>query len=74
MRTQIEELESEMAEQLRARPDYGFCRRLGSLLLEPRNPFDSDRTRSPKKDVVVMGILLLAGVLLVGYFNLTAVR
>jgi len=74
MRTQIEELESEMAEQLRARPDYGFWHRLGSLLLEPRNPFDSDRTRSPKKDVVVMGMLLLIGSLLVGYFNLTAVR
>ena len=74
MRRQIEELESELVEQLRARPDYGLWRRLGNLLLEPRNPFDSDETRPPKKDVVVMGMLLLIGSLLVGYFNLTAVR
>ena len=63
-----------MIEQLESRPDYGFWRRLGNLLLEPRNPFDPSPTRSPKKDVVVMGMLLLIALLLVGYFNLTAVR
>ncbi len=74
MLKQIEELESEMAEQLQARPDYGFWRRIGNLLLEPRNPFDPNPKRSPRKDVVVMGMLLLIGFLLVGYFNFTAVR
>ena len=74
MRSETEELERAMLEQLESRPDYGFWRRIGNLLFEPRNPFEPDSKRSPKKDVVVMGMLLLLALLLVGYFNLTAVR
>ena len=68
------ELESAMAEQLRCRPDFGLWLRLGNLLLEPRNPFDPAHVRAPKKDAVVIGLLLLAAVMLVVYFNLTASR
>jgi len=74
MCSEAEELERAMVEELESRPDYRFWRRIGNLLLEPRNPFEPNPKRSPKKDVVVIGMLLLVGLSLVGYFNFMAVR
>jgi hypothetical protein len=54
-------------------PDTGVWRRLANTLLEPPNPFNSNARRHPKQDSVILGVLILAAVGLVIYFNITAV-
>ena len=54
-------------------PDAGVWRRLANTLLEPPNPFNPNARRRPKQDSVVLGVLILAAVGLVFYFNSTVV-
>jgi hypothetical protein len=54
-------------------PDAGVWRRLANTLLEPPNPFNPNARRQPKQDSVILGVLILAAVALVFYFNITAV-
>ena len=57
-------------EHFRQRPDIGFWKASLDLILEPKNPFDPDKRRQPKR-----GFLLGAGIVVVAvgwfaYFNL----
>ena len=54
------------------RADVGLLNRAANLLLESRNPFEPDRRRKPKMEMVVFGTLfaLVMAALLV--FNLAA--
>jgi hypothetical protein len=54
-------------------PDAGVWRRLANTLLEPPNPFNPNAHRRPRQDTVVLGVLIIAAVGLVFYFNITAV-
>ena len=54
-------------------PDAGVWRRLTNSLLEPPNPFNPNARRRPKQDSVILGVLIVAAVGLVFYFNITAV-
>ena len=54
-------------------PDAGVWRRLANTLLEPPNPFNPNAHRRPRQDAVVLGLLIIAAVGLVFYFNITAV-
>lgn len=54
-------------------PDAGVWRRLANTLLEPPNPFNPNARRRPKQDSVILGVLIVAVVGLVFYFNITAV-
>ena len=44
--------------KLRARGDRGVGNLIKNLVLEPRNPFEPDRRRLPKREVVAVGSLL----------------
>jgi hypothetical protein len=47
-----------LREKLRARGDRGVVDLFKNLVLEPRNPFEPQRSRPPKREVVAMGSLL----------------
>jgi hypothetical protein len=47
-----------LREKLRARGDRGVGSLVKSLVLEPRNPFEPDRRRLPKREVVAVGSLI----------------
>ena len=50
--------------------DAGVWKRLTSVLLEPANPFDPKVPRRLRREVVVLGSLVLTFLLLALYFNL----
>jgi hypothetical protein len=52
--------------------DTGTWRRLSNLWLEPPNPFNP-RARRPRRDAIVITMLILVALGLVLYFNMTAV-
>ena len=47
-----------LREKLRARGDHGVGNLVKNLVLEPRNPFEPDRRRLPKREVVTVGSLM----------------
>lgn len=49
--------------------DAGVWKRLTSVLLEPANPFDPKEPRRFRREVVVLGSMVLSFLLLVLYFN-----
>ncbi len=44
--------------KLRARGDRGVANLAKNLVLEPRNPFEPDKRRLPKREVVAVSLLL----------------
>jgi hypothetical protein len=61
-----------LREKLRARGNHGVESLVKNLVLEPRNPFEPDQRRLPKREVVAVGSLLaiLFGALV--WFNFLA--
>jgi hypothetical protein len=49
--------------------DSGVLKRLSSVLLEPANPFDPKAPRRLRREVVVLGSMVLSFLLLALYFN-----
>jgi hypothetical protein len=49
--------------------DAGVWKRLTSVVLEPANPFDPKAPRRFRREVVVLGSMVLSFLLLVLYFN-----
>src|SRR5215470_16781948 len=47
-----------LREKLRGRGDRGVGNLIKNLVLEPRNPFEPERRRLPKREVVAVGSLL----------------
>src|SRR5579859_2061217 len=47
-----------LREKLRARGDRGVGNLVKNLVFEPRNPFEPDRRRLPKREVVAVGSLI----------------
>ena len=60
----VEQVHAEFEKLLKDRTHMGVRNFLGDAFLEPRNPFEQER-RSPKKWVVVAGVLLLLALLIV---------
>lgn len=56
------------------RPDLGVVNRLLNAFLEPRNPFEPERTRKPKMETVLFGMLFAVVVAAFLFFNLSAPR
>ncbi|MGH9630285.1 MAG: hypothetical protein ACRD7E_18375 [Bryobacteraceae bacterium] len=52
--------------------DAGIRKRLGSILLEPANPFYAKAPRRPRKEAVVLGSLLMFAAAMAIFFNLSA--
>jgi hypothetical protein len=61
-----------LREKLRARGDRGIGSLVKNLVLEPRNPFEPDRRRLPKREVVAAGSLLAILLGALGWFNFLA--
>jgi hypothetical protein len=70
----IEEVDAEFRAARGNRSDIGITNHLQNLFLEPRNPFEPQRIRKPKMEVVVFGTLLTLVVVAVLAFNLAAPR
>ena len=60
--------------RMEQRLDLGVVNRALNVFLEPRNPFEAERTRKPKMEAVIFGMLF--GVVIAGFlfFNLAAPR
>ena len=56
------------------RPDLGVVKRILNVFLEPRNPFEPERTRKPKMETVLFGMLFAVVVAALLFFNLAAPR
>lgn len=56
------------------RPDLGVVNRVLNVLLDPRNPFEPERTRKPKMETVLFGMLFAVVVAAFLFFNLAAPR
>ena len=55
--------------KLSARGDRGLLNLLKDLVLIPRNPFEPDRRRLPRRELVTVGALLLVLVASAIWFN-----
>ena len=58
--------------RMKQRSDIGVVNRALNVFLEPRNPFEPERTRKPKMETVVFGILFVVVVAAFLFFNLAA--
>jgi hypothetical protein len=59
---------------MKRRSDVGVVNRALNVFLEPRNPFEPERTRKPKMETVIFGMLLIVVVAAFLFFNLAAPR
>ena len=59
---------------MKRRSDVGVVNRALNVILEPRNPFEPERTRKPKMETVIFGMLLIVVVAAFLFFNLAAPR
>ena len=65
----VAEVHNALEAKLRARPDLGLWKAFVALVLEPPNPFDRRARRWPKKELVGVIILVIAGAYVFLYFN-----
>jgi hypothetical protein len=56
------------------RADLGVVNRALNVFLEPRNPFEPERTRKPKREAVIFGMLFAVVAAVFLLFNLAAPR
>ena len=56
------------------RPDLGMVKRALNVFLEPKNPFEPERKRTPKMETVLFGTLFALVVAAFLFFNLAAPR
>ena len=56
------------------RQDLGVVNRALNVFLEPRNPFEPERTRKPKREAVIFGMLFAVVAAAFLFFNLAAPR
>lgn len=59
---------------MKRRSDLGVANRALNVFLEPRNPFEPERTRKPRMETVVFGMLFVVVVSAFLFFNLAAPR
>jgi hypothetical protein len=59
---------------MKRRSDIGVVNRALNVFLEPRNPFEPQKTRKPKMETVVFGMLFVVVVAAFVFFNLAAPR
>jgi len=70
----LQEMDAEFRAARQKRSDIGLTNHVLNLFLEPRNPFEPQRIRKPKMEIVVFGTLLTLVVIAVLAFNLAAPR
>jgi hypothetical protein len=60
--------------RMEQRLDLGVVNRAMNVFLEPRNPFEPERTRKPKMETVIFGMLFGVAIAAFLFFNLAAPR
>ena len=60
--------------RMEQRPDLGVVNRALNVFLEPRNPFEPERPRKPKREAVIFGMLFTVVAAAFLFFNLAAPR
>ena len=60
--------------RMEQRQDLGVVNRALNVFLEPRNPFEPERTRKPKMEAVIFGMLFGVAITAFLLFNLAAPR
>jgi hypothetical protein len=60
--------------RMEQRQDLGVVNRALNVFLEPRNPFEPERTRKPKREAVIFGMLFAVVAAAFLFFNLAAPR
>jgi hypothetical protein len=70
----LQEVDAGFRTARQARTDIGIKNHILNLFLEPRNPFEPRRMRSPRMEAVVFGTLLALVLTAVLGFNLAAPR
>jgi hypothetical protein len=68
-RVSPEEVRGWAEEHLRSRPELGLCKAIANVILEPRNPFNQQLRRKPKKDFMILTSLLAAALTAFVIFN-----
>jgi hypothetical protein len=58
--------------KIEQRPDIGVLNRMLNIFFEPRNPFEPGKTRKPKMETVLFGMLLGVVIGAFLFFNLAA--
>ena len=58
--------------KIRHRPDIGVLNRMLNIFFEPPNPFEPGKTRKPKMETVLFGMLLGVVIGAFLFFNLAA--
>jgi LPS O-antigen subunit length determinant protein (WzzB/FepE family) len=58
-----------LGKYLKGRQDLGLSKGILSLLLEPKNPFEPEKRRGPRKDFVLLAVLVGLPVGAFVYFN-----
>ncbi len=65
-----EEMLAAFRTKFRARGDRGVLNLIKNLLLEPQNPFEPEKQRLPKREIVAVGALVAVLVGAVLWFNI----
>jgi hypothetical protein len=60
--------------RMEQRLDLGVVNRALNVFLEPRNPFEPERTRKPKMEAAIFGMLFGLAIVAFLLFNLAAPR
>jgi len=60
--------------RMEQRQDLGVVNRALNVFLEPQNPFEPERTRKPKREAVIFGMLFAVVAAAFLFFNLAAPR
>jgi len=66
----VSELRAELEANLRARPELGLWKAIVDLVFEPPNPFDRSARRQPKKEFVLLCVLIISSACVFLYFNM----
>lgn len=69
-----EEMLAAFRSKLDARGERGIVNLFKNLVLEPRNPFEPNRPRAPRREVVAVGALVAVLIVAVVWFNLQPLR
>jgi len=65
----VKEIHGVLAKYLKRRPDLGLLESILNLVLEPKNPFEPEMRRRPRRDFILVAVLAGMPVGAFVYFN-----
>ncbi len=65
----VSEVRVALEANLRARPELGLWKAIADLMFEPPNPFDSSARRRPKKEFLLLCLLIISSACVFLNFN-----